>query len=99
MAQNDRRSLLKAACGWLNHAENARKTAEQLTDREAKEVMAQLGQMYLRRAQTALAQAAGREFSLVTQLGMQQRRHGVAASGGGAEVQRRVDGKRGRRTD
>jgi len=34
------RSLVNAACGWLKEAENARKTAEQLTDREAKEVMA-----------------------------------------------------------
>ena len=45
------RSLVNAACGWLKEAKNAQKTAEQLTDREAKEVMAQLGQMYLLRAQ------------------------------------------------
>jgi hypothetical protein len=73
---------LNAACGWLKQAENARKTAEQLTDREAKEVMAQLGQMYLLRAQIALIQTTGLEFSLVTQLGMLQRCNRVAASGG-----------------
>lgn len=55
------RSPLNAACGWLKQAENARKTAEQLTDREAKEVMAQLGQMYLLLAQNALIQLTGLE--------------------------------------
>jgi len=46
---------------WLNHAEEAQKAAEQLTDREAKEVMLQLGQLYLRLAQTAFAQATAWE--------------------------------------
>jgi hypothetical protein len=53
--------LLNDAWNWLNHAEEAQKAAEQLTDREAKEVMLQLGQLYLRLAQTALAQARARE--------------------------------------
>jgi hypothetical protein len=53
--------LLGDACDWLDHAEEAQKAAEQLTDREAKEVMLQLGQLYLRLAQTALAQARARE--------------------------------------
>ena len=57
------RSLLNAACGWLKEAKNAQKTAEQLTDREAKRVMAELGQMYLLRAQIALIQTTGLEFS------------------------------------
>jgi hypothetical protein len=47
--------------GWLYHAEQARKAAEQLTDRDAKEVMLQLGQWYLRLAQTAFVQARARE--------------------------------------
>lgn len=77
------RSPLNAACGWLKQAENARKTAEQLTDREAKEVMAQLGQMYFLLAQTALIQVTGLESShAVTQLGMLQRCNSVATSGG-----------------
>jgi hypothetical protein len=75
-------SLLKAACGWLKDAEKARKTAEQLTDHDGKEVMAQLGQMYLLLAQIALIQTTGLEFSLVTQLGMLQRCNRVATSGG-----------------
>jgi hypothetical protein len=53
--------LLGDACDWLDHAEEAQKAAEQLTDREAKKVMLQLGQLYLRLAQTALAQARARE--------------------------------------
>jgi hypothetical protein len=82
------RAPLNAACGWLKQAENARKTAEQLTDREAKEVMAQLGQMYFLLAQNALIQNAliqvtGLESSnSVTQLGMLQRCNSVATSGG-----------------
>ena len=76
------RSLLNTACGWLKEAKNAQKTAEQLTDREAKRVMAELGQMYLLRAQIALLQTTGLEFSLVTQLGMLQRCNRVATSGG-----------------
>jgi len=79
---NDMRSLVNAACGWLKEAKNAQKTAEQLTDREAKRVMAELGQMYLLRAQIALIQTTGLEFSLVTQLGMLQRCNTVATSGG-----------------
>ena len=51
--RKDMRSPLNAAHGWLKQAENARKTAEQLTDGEAKEVMAQLGQMYFLMAQRA----------------------------------------------
>ena len=82
MPWNDMRSLLNAACGWLKEAKNAQKTAEQLTDREAKRVMAELGQMYLLRAQIALIQTTGLEFSLVTQLGMLQRCNTVATSGG-----------------
>jgi hypothetical protein len=54
-------SILNDAWNWLNHAEEARQAAEQLTDRDAKEVMLQLGQLYLRLAQTALAQARARE--------------------------------------
>jgi len=77
--RKDMRSPLNAAHGWLKQAENARKTAEQLTDREAKRVMAELGQMYLLRAQIALIQTTGLEFSLVTQLGMLQRCNSVAA--------------------
>jgi hypothetical protein len=77
------RAPLNAACGWLKQAENARKTAEQLTDREAKEVMAQLGQMYFLLAQNALIQVTGLESSnSVTQLGMLQRCNSVATSGG-----------------
>ena len=56
-------SPLNAASGWLKQAENARKTAEQLTDREAKEVMAQLSQMYFLLAQKALIQVTGLESS------------------------------------
>ena len=40
--------LLNDASDWLDHAEEAQNAAEQLTDREAKEVMLQLGQLYLR---------------------------------------------------
>lgn len=77
------RSPLNAACGWLKQAENARKTAVQLTDREAKEVMAQLGQMYFLLAQTALIQVTGLESShSVSQLGMLLRYNSVATSGG-----------------
>ena len=82
MPWNDMRSLVNAACGWLKEAKNAQKTAEHLTDREAKEVMAQLGQMYFLLAQRALIQVTGLEFSLVTQLGMLQRCNSVATSGG-----------------
>jgi hypothetical protein len=53
--------LLGDACDWLDHAEEAQKAAEQLTDREAKEVMLQLAQLYLRLAQTAFTQARARE--------------------------------------
>jgi hypothetical protein len=49
--------LLNDAWDWLNHAEQARKAAEQLTNREAREVMLQLGQLYLRLAQTSFTQA------------------------------------------
>ena len=82
MPWNDTRSLLNTACGWLKEAKNAQKAAEQLTDREAKRVMAELGQMYLLRAKIALIQTTGLEFSLVTQLGMLQRCNRVATSGG-----------------
>ena len=78
--RKDMRSPLNAAHGWLKQAENARKTAEQLTDGEAKEVMAQLGQMYFLMAQRALIQVTGLESShSVTQLGMLQRCNSVAA--------------------
>jgi len=40
--------LLNDSCDRLDHAEEAQKAAEQLTNREAKEVMLQLGQLYLR---------------------------------------------------
>ena len=52
--------LLGDACDWLDHAEEAQKAAEQLTDREAKEVMLQLAG-FLRLAQTAFTQARARE--------------------------------------
>ena len=60
--------LLNDSCDRLDHAEEAQKAAEQLTNREAKEVMLQLGQLYLRLAQTAVAQARrGKgEFALAT---------------------------------
>lgn len=50
-------SLLSYAWEWLYHAEEAPKIAEQLADPDAKEVMLQLGQLYLHLAQAALADA------------------------------------------
>jgi hypothetical protein len=56
---------------WLYQAEEARKAAERLTDPDAKEVMLQLGQLYLHLAQAAVEQARvrGANVALATHSG------------------------------
>ena len=45
---------------WLDRAEQARESANKLVDRNAKDVMLQLAQFYLRQAAVAQAEPRGR---------------------------------------
>ena len=69
---------------WLAQTSRERAENRRAADRSRGEEghVAELGQMYLLRAQIALIQTTGLEFSLVTQLGMLQRCNRVATSGG-----------------